>query len=304
MENIKTLVDDLQKGTIRALARGITMVENELPGYEELLTRLNFIKNTPVIGFTGPPGAGKSTLINALAAHLSNQNLRIGILAIDPTSPFNFGAILGDRVRMSEHFLNQNIFIRSLATRGSLGGLSAKAIEIVDVMSMSGFDYIFVETVGVGQSEVEIVGLADTTVLILVPESGDEIQSLKSGVMEIADIFVVNKSDRPGAGLFLKNLNELIHSRQPEAWTPKIVKTCATQKEGIEELFENIQLHLKQQQKKNKALLYTERAYRIIQNRRMKNVDKKALAKKIETKLAQEEFNLYKIVDEFENNTF
>jgi LAO/AO transport system kinase len=131
----------------------------------------------------------------------------VGVIAIDPTSPFNHGSLLGDRVRMSEHFLNSNVFIRSLATRGSLGGLSAKTIEITDVMKASGVDYIIVETVGVGQSEIEIVGLADTTVLVLVPEAGDEVQSLKSGIMEIADIYVVNKADRPGASIFLKNLH-------------------------------------------------------------------------------------------------
>ncbi len=300
MKITENKVKELHQGNIRTLAQCITLVENELPGFEELLLQLNPQKSTPVLGFTGPPGAGKSTLINGLLHYLSKQNLRIGIIAIDPTSPFNYGALLGDRVRMSEHFLNDQVFIRSIATRGSLGGLSAKIIEITDVMKAASFDYIIVETVGVGQSEVEIVGLADTTILVLVPEAGDEVQSLKSGIMEIADIFVVNKSDRPGAGLFLKNLVELTHQQKANNWTPKIVKTIATENSGIQELFEDITMHLATQPIKNKALLYAERAFQIIQNRRMKNVDKKQLTKLIETKLLETEFNIYKLIKDFE----
>lgn len=197
---------------------------------------------------------------------------------------------------MADHFLNEKIFIRSLATRGSLGGLTAKIIEITDVMKAFGFDYIFVETVGVGQSEVEIVGLADTTVLVLVPEAGDEVQSLKSGIMEIADIFVVNKSDRPGSELFLKNLHELTHSADASKWIPKIIKVIATEKVGVDTLFEAIKLHIAQLKDSTKSLLYTEKAYQIIQSRRMKNLNKIQLAKFIETKLAQTEFNLYRAI--------
>ena len=179
MSATQTLIKQLQQGDEKALARCITIVENELEGYEEILTTLKFNPNIPVVGVTGPPGAGKSTLINAVIKKLTAEKKSVGIIAIDPTSPFNFGSLLGDRLRMAEHFNNENVFIRSLATRGSLGGLSAKIIEIVDVMRAFSFDYIFVETVGVGQSEVEVVGLADTTVLVLVPESGDEVQSIK-----------------------------------------------------------------------------------------------------------------------------
>src|ERR1035441_9606896 len=175
MSKTLEILKQLASGDKKALARCITIVENELAGYEDILSSLKFNKHVPVIGFTGPPGAGKSTLINALLAALSKKNKKVGVIAIDPTSPFNFGSLLGDRLRMSEHFSDENIFIRSLATRGSLGGLSAKTIEITDVMRASNFDYIFIETVGVGQSEVEVAGLADTTVLVLAPGFGDEV---------------------------------------------------------------------------------------------------------------------------------
>ncbi len=210
--SVSKLLEEFKQGDKKALARAITIVENELEGHEEILTTLKQ-KDIPLIGITGPPGAGKSTLINAVVSHLTAQNKKVGILAIDPTSPFNYGSLLGDRLRMADHFNNENVFIRSLATRGALGGLSAKTIEISDVMRAFDFDYVFVETVGVGQSEVEIVGLADITVLVLVPEAGDEVQTLKSGIMEIADIFVVNKADRDGANTFLSNLHHLVHSR-------------------------------------------------------------------------------------------
>ena len=202
----------IQLKDFRKLARDLTLVENDLAGSEDLLKELG-PSDTPVIGITGPPGAGKSTLVNAMINYLSSQGKSIAVLAIDPTSPFNLGSLLGDRVRMSEQFNKPNVFIRSLATRGSLGGLSGKTIEMTDVLKSSGFDYILVETVGVGQSEVEIAGLADISVVVLVPESGDEIQSMKSGLMEIADIFVVNKSDREGAEAFANNLKKLVHQR-------------------------------------------------------------------------------------------
>lgn len=293
---VNTLIQQLQQGDKKALARCITIVENELEGYEELLTSLKFNASIPVIGVTGPPGAGKSTLINSLIKQMTLTEKTVGVIAIDPTSPFNYGSLLGDRLRMAEHFTNEHVFIRSLATRGSLGGLSAKTVEIVDVMRAFAFDYIIVETVGVGQSEVEVVGLADTTVLVLVPEAGDDVQAIKSGVMEIADIFVVNKSDRDGANTFLKNLIQLVHSKPMSDWSIPVIKAVATKHEGVDELIEHIHKHHAVGVNTKRAYLLAEKAYRLIQNRRMKDISKQELKQEIEKELQKKEFNLYQFV--------
>ena len=216
MQNEDSLIKGIKEGSFTALARAITLVENDIPPAAQLLRKIELNSSVPVIGITGPPGAGKSTLVNAITEHIVKGGKKIAILAIDPTSPFNFGSLLGDRIRMSQQFNNPNVYIRSLATRGALGGISAKTIEIVDVVKAAGFDMILVETVGVGQSEVEIAGLADKTVVVLVPESGDEIQHIKSGLMEVAQCFVVNKADREGADLFANNLKKLVHSQHQQ----------------------------------------------------------------------------------------
>lgn len=296
MSGIKNLIEQLKQGDKKALARAITIVENELDGYEELLTSLLFNSAIPVVGVTGPPGAGKSTLINALIKKLTEQGKSVGVIAIDPTSPFNYGSLLGDRLRMAEHFTNERVFIRSLATRGSLGGLSAKTIEIVDVMRSFAFDYIIVETVGVGQSEVEIVGLADTTVLVLVPESGDDVQAIKSGVMEIADIFVVNKSDRDGADTFIKNIIQLVHSKPLNDWSIPVLKAVATKNEGIDELILSITKHQQSGMNTKRSYLLAEKAYRLIQNKRMKDISKQKLKEEIEAAMKKKDFNLYSFI--------
>ena len=298
MTSIPGLLTEIQAGDRRALARAITLVENDLDGAAELLSSLNMNNPAPLMGITGPPGAGKSTLINALLAELSKQGKKVAVIAVDPTSPFNFGSLLGDRLRMAEHFTNENIFIRSLATRGSLGGLTEKAVEVSDVVRTAGFDYVIIETVGVGQSEVEIAGLADVTILVLVPESGDEVQTMKSGIMEIADIFVVNKADRPGANIFIRNLQQLLHHHKGNGvLPPSLVKTIATKSEGISELIEKAGLHLRaSSQYERRNFLLTEKAFRLIRAARMKDVDRSQLKNRIEQESAAGNFHLYRFV--------
>jgi LAO/AO transport system kinase len=292
------LLAELEKGDIKALARSISLVENEFNGYQQLLKSLP-IKETRVIGITGPPGAGKSTLVDALIAEIIEKNKKVAVLCIDPSSPFNLGALLGDRVRMSEWYTNLRVFIRSLASHGSVGGLNPRIIEIIDLVKAAGFDYIIIETVGVGQSEIEIAGIADATVVVLVPEAGDEVQTMKAGLMEIADIFVVNKSDRPDADSFVRNLRLMLAPAfQRHQYTIPVIKTVASNREGIEELFKAIEEHLLQNISNDKKLwLLAEKAYHLIQTSKMSNITRKQLYKEIEQKF-DKDFNLYRFIDE------
>ena len=292
------LKDQLVSGDIKSLARSISLVENEVEGYEEFMQSLPVNNSNNIIGITGPPGAGKSTLTDALIGSLVADGKRVAILCVDPSSPFNLGALLGDRIRMSEWFNNPSVYIRSLASRGSMGGLNPKIIEITEIIKTANFDYIIIETVGVGQSEIEIAGLADTTIVVLVPESGDEIQTMKAGLMEIADIFVVNKSDRPGADIFVKNLRQMLAPAfQNHQHEIPILQTIADQKKGIDELKEKI-IHSKNTlNTERKHWLLAEKAYQLIKSKRMRDIDKTMLRNKIET--AGDNLNLYNFIKSF-----
>jgi LAO/AO transport system kinase len=275
--DLDTLLQGFTEGRRIALARAISVVENERPGFQELLHRVLarglFGER---VGLTGPPGAGKSSLVAELSQAWRSQDERVGVVAVDPTSPYSGGALLGDRIRMNDLATDPGIFIRSMATRGSLGGLATTTKEVVDLMDGFGFPHVLIETVGVGQTELEITSAADTVVVVLVPESGDGVQAMKAGLMEIADIFVVNKSDRPGAERLLKELRQAIHLRagdslkdvpahhgvdmaaavkargepkearrweKPEGWQIPVLATTAQTGEGVPELMEAIAAH-------------------------------------------------------------
>ncbi len=293
------LLQQLKVGTIKALARSITFIENEQPGYEQLLESLPANSGVKIIGVTGPPGAGKSTLVDGLIYEYVQLGKRVAVLCVDPSSPFNLGAVLGDRIRMSEWYTHPQVYIRSLATRGTMGGLHPKIIEITAILKAAGFDYIIIETVGVGQSEIEIAGLADTTLVVLVPEAGDEVQTMKAGLMEIADIFVVNKSDRPDADQFVKNLRLMLAPAFSNKHTElPVIKTVATNRSGIQELAKAIGQQQTTNNKKRSWLL-AEHAFHLIQKEKMKGINKMELQKEMETAMADPTFNLYRFVKKF-----
>jgi len=239
------LVDEMRNGSVRALARLITLVENEQPGAFEAMERIYpHTGNAHIIGITGPSGAGKSTLTDKITKELRRQNYTIGIIAVDPTSPFTGGALLGDRVRMAGISNDECVYIRSMASRGSLGGLSRATADTVKILDAFGKDYIIIETVGIGQDEVDIVKAADVSILVMMPGSGDDIQAMKAGVMEIGDIFVVNKADKDGADRLVTEIRMMIEmSLNPGQWTPPIIKTIATENQNIDTLVEKIVEH-------------------------------------------------------------
>jgi LAO/AO transport system kinase len=243
-EPTRSLADRLLAGEKRALARGISLVEDDDPeGWELVRQVYPHTGNASVVGFTGPPGAGKSTLIGALIRLQRARDREVAVLSIDPSSPFRGGALLGDRIRLSEHFLDPGVFIRSMATRGALGGLAEAALQAALLMDAAGKDDVFLETVGVGQAEVDVIDHADSIVLVLIPGSGDSIQALKAGVMEIPDIIVVNKSDHPLTDTMVREIRGVLSLAPQEGWVVPIIKTEAARGSGVEELAEKLAEH-------------------------------------------------------------
>lgn len=242
---VTSLVDALLAGDRRALARALRLVDDAPVVGREIVSRLHaHQRGAQVVGVTGNPGAGKSTIVDCMLEHLRTAGKRVGVLAVDPSSPFTGGAILGDRIRMSRHYEDDGVFIRSFATRGTLGGLSRSTFDAVCVLDAAGFDVILLETVGVGQDEIDVVRYADTTIVVLVPGMGDDIQAIKAGLLEIADIFLVNKADRDGAAEVERALQQMLSlATRPASWEPPIKRSIASRGEGIVELLAEVERH-------------------------------------------------------------
>jgi len=240
----ETLLDGVRSGDRRALARAITLVENADPLAYDLVRELYpETGGAYAIGITGPPGVGKSSLISALVRHVRSQRQTVGVISVDPSSPFSKGALLGDRIRLADHFLDPGVFIRSMGTRGHLGGLAEATLQALLVLDAAGRDLVFLETVGTGQSEIEVIGVADSIVLALMPGSGDSVQALKAGIMEIPDVIVVNKKDHPAAKTMLNEVRSILALDHDRDWRPPIVLTDAISEEGVPELWDKIAEH-------------------------------------------------------------
>jgi LAO/AO transport system kinase len=293
LPSIQDISNGVVKGDFLLLAKTISKIENKIDGTDVLLESLVPGK-APIIGITGPPGAGKSTLIAAMIGYWVNNGKKVAVLSVDPSSPYHHGAILGDRIRMKEWYLNANVFIRSLASRGHLGGLNSSMIELTTLLQSVGFDYIVVETVGVGQSEVEVASLADTTIVVLVPEAGDEVQMMKSGLMEIADLFVVNKSDRPDAQTFSNHIQQMLMDNMKEAAIPKVISMVASQGIGIDDLILAIEAEkIKPLQDSRVLNLRMSKLIQLILAQKMSGLDQQSIKNKLKDSLHDNAFNLF-----------
>jgi LAO/AO transport system kinase len=317
--NLQHWVDRIRAGDVRALARAISTIEDNRPESRELLKSLfNFTGRARVIGLTGAPGAGKSTLVDQLAREYRKQERTVGILAVDPTSPYTGGAILGDRIRMQSHHADSGIYIRSMATRGNLGGLARATTDAATVLDASGKDIVLIETVGVGQDEIDIVRLADVTVVILVPGMGDDVQTIKAGIMEIADLFVINKSDREGADRVEREIRSMQSlSIRSDKWTPPIIKTVAMDGRGIPELaaaIANYEQFLEQKDLllKKKISSWRERLIEMLRDGLLERLLNERLPEeeiaRLATEIAEHKRDPYSLVEEivggFENKTY
>jgi LAO/AO transport system kinase len=299
MFDVTDIAKGVAEGNFLLLAKTISQIENKVEGTDAYLAKLT-PKAIPILGITGPPGAGKSTLIAGLVGEWVTAGKKVAVLSVDPSSPFHKGAILGDRIRMKDWYLHPQVFIRSFASRGHLGGLNSSMIELTTLLQAVGFDEIIVETVGVGQSEVEVASLADTTVVVLVPEAGDEVQMMKSGLMEVADVFVVNKSDRPDAQIFTNHIRQMMMENGLSDDLVKVIATVASQGVGIIDLIQAIEAHqiAKTSLGLNQKLIVA-KVVQLIVAQKIRQLDLEKLEEDVSLAISKPGFNIFEFSQRF-----